>query len=184
MNERTGPLVNLLSRLFGKSHDLRAPVRPLWHRVVELAREREWYAECGVADTVPGRFDALALVLALVMLRMEREEALIAPSALLSEMFIEDMDGQLRQSGVGDLVVGKRIGKLMGALGGRITALREALAVTDGPLGEAALIEVAERNVTLTETGDTAKIAARLRALALCLDGLSGEDLLAGRIAP
>jgi cytochrome b pre-mRNA-processing protein 3 len=173
------PNVNLLSRLFGKSQDLRAPVRPLWHRVVELAREREWYADCGVADTVTGRFDALALVLALVMLRMEREEALIAPSALLSELFIEDMDGQLRQAGVGDLVVGKRIGKLMGALGGRITALREAL-----PLGEAALTEVAARNVTLTETGDTAKIAARLKALAVCLDGLSGEDLLAGRIAP
>ena len=58
------------------------------------------------------------LVLALVLLRMEREEALIAPSVLLSKLFIEDMDGQMRQSGVGDLVVGKRMGKLMGALGG------------------------------------------------------------------
>ncbi len=177
--------MNILSRLFGHSflkggsQDLRAPVRPLWHRTVELARAPEWYAECGVADTVPGRFDALALVLALVMLRMERDEALIAPSALLSELFIEDMDGQLRQAGVGDLVVGKRIGKLMGALGGRIAALREAL-----PLGETALAEVAARNVTMTEAGDPAKIAARLRALANCLDGLSGEELLAGRIAP
>ena len=108
--------MNFLSRLFGKSQDDREPVRPLWHRVVELARAPEWYADCGVADTVPGRFDALALVLALVMLRMERETALIAPSALLGELFVEDMDGQLRQSGVGDLVVGKRIGKLMGAL--------------------------------------------------------------------
>ena len=118
-------------------------------------------------------------VLAAVMLRMEREEALIGPSALLSELFVEDMDGQLRQSGVGDLVVGKRMGKLMGALGGRITALREAL-----PAGDAALVEVARRNATLTESGDAAKVAARLRALADCLDGLSDEDLLAGRIAP
>ena len=125
--------VNILSRLFGSKADDRAPVRELWRRVVELARAREWYADCGIADTMPGRFDALALVLALVLLRMEREEALIAPSTLLSELFIEDMDGQMRQSGVGDLVVGKRMGKLMGALGGRMAALREALALEAGP---------------------------------------------------
>ena len=177
--------MNILSRLFGPTflkrggQDNRETVRPLWNRVVELARAPEWYADCGVADTLPGRFDALALVLALVMLRMEREEALIAPSALLSELSIEDMDGQLRQAGVGDLVVGKRIGKLMGALGGRISALREALAA-----GDAALVEVARRNVTMTEKGDAAKVAARLRALAICLDGLSGDELLAGRIVP
>ena len=171
--------MNILSRLMGKSQDDRTALRSLWSRVVELARMPDWYTECGVADTVPGRFDALALVLALVMLRMERDPALIAKSALLSELFIEDMDGQLRQSGVGDLVVGKKMGKLMGALGGRITALREALAA-----GDAALVEVARRNVTLTESGDAAKVAVRLRALAVCLDGLSVEDLLAGRIAP
>ena len=173
--------VNILSRLFGNKADDRAPVRELWRRVVELARQREWYADCGIADTMPGRFDALALVLALVLLRMEREEALIPPSVLLSELFIEDMDGQMRQSGVGDLVVGKRMGKLMGALGGRMAALREALEA--GPLREAALIEVATRNATLLPHGDPAKVAVRLGALARSLDGLSAEDLLAGRIA-
>lgn len=174
--------MTLLSRLLGKGQDDRAPVRPLWHAVVKQARAPEWYADCGVADTVPGRFDALTLVLALVMLRMEREEALIAPSALLAELFVEDMDGQLRQSGVGDLVVGKRIGKLMGALGGRIAALREALAA-DGAADDAALAEVARRNATLIESGDPAKIAALLRILAYRLDALSAEDLLAGKLA-
>ena len=171
--------MTLLSRIFGKQEDDRALLRPLWRRVVALARAPEWYAECGVADTMPGRFDALTMVLALVMLRMERDGELIAQSALLSELFVEDMDGQLRQSGVGDLVVGKRMGKLMGALGGRLGALREAL-----PQGEAALTEVARRNATLAPAGDPAKVAARLRALADCLDGLTGEELLAGKIAP
>ncbi len=176
--------VNILSRLFGSKADDRAPVRELWRRVVELARAREWYADCGIADTMPGRFDALALVLALVLLRMEREETLIPSSVLLSELFIEDMDGQMRQSGVGDLVVGKRMGKLMGALGGRMAALREALALEAGPQQEAALVEVARRNATLLPEVDPAKVAARLSALARSLDGLSGEDLLAGRIEP
>ena len=171
------PLVTFLSRLLGKSPDDRAPVRPLWHWVVAEARAPEWYAHCGIADTLPGRFDALTLVLAMVMLRMEREEVLIAPSALLAELFVEDMDGQLRQAGVGDLVVGKRIGKLMGALGGRIAALRDGLAADD-----AALAEVARRNATMIEQGDPAKVAARLRLLAGRLDGVTGEALLAGNV--
>ncbi len=176
--------MSLLSRLFGSKIDDRAPARALWQRVVELARAREWYADCGIADTMQGRFDALVLVLALVMLRMEREHALIAPSSLLSELFIEDMDGQMRQSGVGDLVVGKRMGKLMGAVGGRMVALREVLALEAGPARDGALIEVARRNATLLPQGDPARVAAQLDKLARCLDGLSAEDLLAGRIAP
>ena len=169
--------VTFLSRLLGKSADDRAPVRPLWHWAVAEARSPEWYANCGIADSLPGRFDALTLVLATVMLRMEREPALIGPSALLAELFVEDMDGQLRQAGVGDLAVGKRIGKLMSALGGRIAALREALAAD-----EAALTEVARRNATLSEHGDPAKIAARLRVLAGRLEHVQSEQLLAGDV--
>ena len=178
------PRVSRFSRLLGKKPDDRAAVRELWHRVVELARAREWYADCGVADTVPGRFDMLTLVLASVLLRMEREAALIAPSALLSELFVADMDGQMRQSGVGDLVVGKRMGKLMGALGGRLGALREVLALAKGPARDAALVEVARRNATLTPAGDPAQIASRLQALAVRLDATGASELLAGRIAP
>lgn len=173
--------MSLFSRLLGKPDDSRAALRPLWHRVIELARAPDLYARLGVADTQPGRFDMLTMVLALVMLRMEREESLIAPSALLSELFVDDMDGQLRQSGVGDLVVGKRMGKLMGALGGRLGALREALAADVD--GDAALVEVVRRNVTLTDAGDAAAIAARLRAIAAAVDSASAEELLAGRIA-
>lgn len=176
-NERAPNPVSIFSRLLGKRSDERASVRPLWHRTVEIAREKQWYADCGVADTVPGRFDAITLVLAAVLLRMEREEALIEPSVRLTELFVDDMDGQLRNSGVGDLVVGKHMGKLMGVLGGRLGALREAL-----PQGEPALLAFAERNATLAEHGDPGKVAARLAELVRRLDALPGEELLAGRI--
>ncbi|WP_204310223.1 ubiquinol-cytochrome C chaperone family protein, partial [Enterobacter cloacae] len=49
-------------------------------------------------------------------------------STHLTEVFIDDMDGQLRQIGIGDIVVGKHVGKMMGMLGGRLGAYREALA--------------------------------------------------------
>ncbi len=179
-----GPInVSLLSRLFGPLRDDRAGVRPLWHKSVAIAREPQWYATCGIEDTVPGRFDAITLVLVLVLLRMEREEALIEPSVRLTEIFVEDMDGQLRESGIGDLVVGKHIGKLMGVLGGRLGAYRDALAQGHGPQGEAALAEVVARNVSLAEGGSPEKVTRAAMALARQLDSISAPDLLAGAIA-
>jgi cytochrome b pre-mRNA-processing protein 3 len=171
--------VSLIDRLLGRSVDDRAPVRPLWHRVVEIAREKPWYAHHGVADTVAGRFDAVTLVLSLVILRMERDEPLKVLSARLTELFVDDMDGQLRQSGVGDLVVGKRMGKLMMVLGGRMGALREALA-QGGPA--AALVPVLERNMTLVDGADTRALAEAVLALARRIDATGAEALLAGEI--
>jgi cytochrome b pre-mRNA-processing protein 3 len=176
LNER--PAVSFLSRLFGNRTDSVAAVRPLWHRVVAIAREKAWYAEHGVADTVAGRFDAITLVLALVLLRMEQDQALVEPSVRLTELFVEDMDGQLRESGIGDLVVGKHIGRLMGTLGGRLGALREAL-----PQADAALAEVLSRNVTLLDGTDPAELVPPVRALAATLAATSSEDLMAARIA-
>ena len=172
-----GRNVSVLSRIFGKRRDDHSAVRPLWHRIVEIARDRHWYAARGLADTLPGRFDAITLVLALVLLRMEREPDLVAPSVRLTELFVEDMDGQMRQSGVGDLVVGKHMGKLMSVLGGRLGALREAL-----PLGETALVPVLERNLTLNEGADPAGMAHAVLAFAARLAETSAQDLLAARI--
>lgn len=173
--------MSLLNRLTGKRADPREAVRPLWHRVVEIAREKPWYARYGIADTVPGRFDAVTLVMVLAMLRMERDKAtddrLMEPSVRLTELFVDDMDGQLRQSGVGDLVVGKHMGKLMSVLGGRIGALRDAL-----PRDDAALARVLARNVTLVDGADALALVAPVRSLHADFDALSVEDMLAARI--
>src|SRR6185312_7281096 len=125
MNESPSPAMPLLQRLFRGKPDPREAMRPLWHRVVEVSREPEWYATCGVADSVAGRFDMITAVLSLVLLRLERDRDCARESALLTELFVEDMDGQLREFGVGDIVVGKHIGKLMASLGGRLGAYRE-----------------------------------------------------------
>jgi len=169
--------LSFLSRLFTKRDAGRDALRPLWHRTVAIAREPRWYADYGVADTVAGRFDAITLVLSLVLLRMEREEAMIEPSIRLTELFVDDMDGQLREAGVGDLSVGKKVGRLMSVLGGRLGAIREAL-----PQSEAALVEVIERNVSLDENGNASRVASEVRRLAAEIDSLSSARLLAGDI--
>jgi cytochrome b pre-mRNA-processing protein 3 len=169
--------MKLLSRLFG-SGDPREALRPLWHRVIELARERHWYAERGVADTIEGRFDMITVVLALLLLRMEREPELVPGSVYLTELFVEDMDGQLRESGIGDVSMGKHVGRLVSAMGGRLGAYREALAQPD----DAALIEAVRRNVRLLEGADGAALAAGLRALAARFEPIAGDRLLAAEI--
>lgn len=171
--------MSLLNRLLGRPDPAQEQVRPLWLKVVEIAREPDWYARGGIADSVPGRFDAITLVLALVMLRMERDPALSAPSGRLTELFVNDMDGQLRQSGIGDLSVGKQIGKLMGALGGRIEAFRTGLAENE----DAALIAAVDRNLTFGENGNPAAVASEIRVLSAALARLSDDELLAGKIA-
>lgn len=174
--------MSLLTRLFHTRANVRDPIRPLWNRVVAIAREKDWYLEGGVADTVPGRFDVVTLVLALVMLRMEREQSLIVPSVHLTELFVDDMDGQLRQSGVGDLMVGKRMGKLMRVLGGRIAGLRDALTMHDVAAGHAALIEMLARNVTMIDGARPDHLAQQVRTLAAQLDATDDEALIAARI--
>jgi len=167
----------LFDRLLGRKA-AEPNLRPLWHRVVEIAREPGWYTKGGIADTVPGRFDCITLVLAVVLIRMERDLAQRNAAARLTELFVSDMDGQLRQNGIGDLVVGKHMGKLMQALGGRLDAYRAALAEQ----GDALLVEAVERNVTLIEGTDPAAVAAEMRVLAITLAKTSDADLLAGSI--
>lgn len=147
--------MSFLSRLLGTAPDPRENVRPLWHRVIELARDSVYYTDCGVADSIAGRFDMITLVLSTVMVRLEASE-MRSESALLAELFVEDMDGQLREFGVNDVVVGKRIGKLMSVLGGRLGAYRGALNAGDLEKLTAAV----GRNVTYAQGADEAAGAA------------------------
>jgi len=119
----------------GKIWKPREEALPLYHAVVARARAPHWYVEGAIPDTVDGRFDMVAAVLALVLLRLETDPAGAEASARVTERFVEDMDGQLREIGIGDIIVGKHIGRMMAMLGGRIGAYRTGLA--DGDLGPA-----------------------------------------------
>jgi len=156
--------VKIVKKLFGLGPDPREALVPLYVSVVEAARRPAWYAEMGVPDTLDGRFDMISAVLSLVLVRLETEGAAGRDAnARLTEVFIDDMDGQLRQLGVGDVVVGKHIGKMMSAMGGRLSAYRETL--PDAARFEDALI----RNLWRGEPGPDARpaqVAERLRTLA------------------
>ena len=117
-----------IAKLFGSRDET---ALPLYEAIVAQARTPHWYEAGAVPDSIDGRFDMVATILSLVLLRLEGDPAAAAPSASLTERFVDDMDGQLREIGIGDVVVGKHIGKMMGMLGGRLGAYRNALAGGD-----------------------------------------------------
>ena len=105
--------MSFLQRLF-PDRKQRAALAPLYAAIVAEGRDPFWYREGQVPDTIDGRFDMIAAVTALVLLRLEAEgEAGRGPAILLTETFIDDMDATLRQIGIGDYVVGKHVGRMM-----------------------------------------------------------------------
>ncbi len=170
--------MSLLSRIWGGRSD-RAQLEPLYRALVAIGRDPAWYREGRVPDTLNGRFDMIAAVLALVLIRLEREDKPEARSAttLLTELFIEDMDGSLRQVGIGDLVVGKHMGRVMSAFGGRLGAFRPAVA------DPAAMEAAVDRNI-FHEAAPAPEapryVAERLGRFAARLEATPLAALLAG----
>ena len=152
--------MSLLKRLFGNSEpDPKIKLVPLYNQIVAKAREPHWYVEGQVPDSMDGRFDMIAAILTLVILRLEEDVTRAQDMAHLTEVFVDDMDGQLREVGIGDMIVGKHIGRIMGAIGGRLGAFRDALA-------EPAMLDDAIlRNIYRSETADLAALAHVKQAL-------------------
>ncbi|OYY73200.1 ubiquinol-cytochrome C chaperone family protein [Sphingomonas sp. 28-63-12] len=171
-----GVEMGLIDRLFGASRP--AATAPLYTAILAEGRAPHWYLAGAVPDTMDGRFDMIAAILALVLLRLEDDPASAAASAELTEQFIEDMDGQLRESGIGDVGIGKYVGQMMSMLGGRLGAYRAALA--SGELAPAL-----RRNLYRgTDPGDQAIAYAAGQVLALRdrLAELDSATILAGTI--
>lgn len=172
------PALSLLDRLLPRRTESR-DLLPLYASIVAVARAPYWYREGAVPDTVDGRFDMVAAITALVLLRLERDDDVEARSAsvLLTELFVDNMDSDLRQMGIGDLMVGKHVGRMVGALGGRLSALREA---GGGDLGPAV-----RRNIfreAPPSDAAVALVASRLGAFRDALAGLPASALYAGEL--
>lgn len=171
--------MGMFDRWFGK-REAPAGLAP-YQAVVERGRQPHWYLDGGVADTIDGRFDMIAAVLSMLLLRLEGDAQGAPLSAALAERFVDDMDGQLRQIGIGDVVVGKHIGRMMGMLGGRLGAYRDGLAA--GPEAfEAALARNLYRG-TAPEAAALAHVRDRLTAFRRALDDVGYEAVEAGRLA-
>jgi cytochrome b pre-mRNA-processing protein 3 len=161
-----------------------ATMRPLYTSLIALAREPALYGAGGVADTIDGRFEALSLITALALLRLEDlGEPARAAMAQLTECYVADMDSQMREIGLGDVVVGKHVGKMMSALGGRLTGLRDASQSGDAAAFSAFVV----RTLYAGEEPDDAALAvalSHLEGVRARLNRTALDQLLAGTVAP
>ena len=168
--------MSLFDKLLRRS-DPRDTMVPLYNTLVARARAPHWYQDGGVPDTLDGRFDMVALVLSLTLIRLERDDP--QGSVWLTELFVNDMDAQVRQIGFGDMVVGKHIGKMMAALGGRLDAYRAAPDSTE-------FREALVRNLFRGENPGPAALDHVARAAAGLVEQLAAtpaDRLKAGEIA-
>jgi cytochrome b pre-mRNA-processing protein 3 len=128
-----------------RKNSRRAVVEGLYDRVAAASRQPALYRDFGVPDTVEGRFESLTLH---AFLLLRRFRSLPEPAGDVAQEFVDlvfkRFDLALRDLGVGDLSVGKRIKKLAQAFYGRAEAYDAALAETS----DDALAGALGRNLT------------------------------------
>ena len=155
----------------------------LYGMIVAQARAAPFYRIYGVPDTVNGRFEMVVLHTVLVLRRLESEpEPIRRRGQALFDRFCADMDGSLREMGIGDLAVPTKMRKIGEAFYGRQAAYGAALADPD----QAILVGALSRNVfgarAGTDLGAT-RLAAYVRTVASALAGREGAAVSGGQIA-
>lgn len=99
----------------------------LFDRLTTEARQPAWFVNGQIPDTINGRFAVLATVLALTLVRLERDgPAGDALSIALTERFIQVMEAEHRELGISDPTLGKTVRKLVGMFGRRTERWRSA----------------------------------------------------------
>lgn len=154
----------------------RGTIEAIYGMIVTQAREPSFYRAMAVPDTVNGRFDLLLLHLWLVLRRLKSIEGGAALSQALFDHFCNDMDDNLREMGVGDLTVPKKMQAFGEAFYGRTAAYD--LAMTEG---REALAQALCKNVLNGEHPEEAgRLAAYAEATMTDLDRLDDAALLGG----
>jgi len=125
-------------RIFGRSAPEKDVAYLLYALVVKQARSVDFYAGLGAPDTLEGRFELVALHAFLLLHRLKnagKEAKQMAQSVF--DVLFDDMDQVLREIGVGDLAVGKKIKSMAALFYGRLNAYDAGIAADDQTLEEA-----------------------------------------------
>ena len=156
---------------------------PLYSAAVEQAREPAFYTTLGVTDEIDARFELYTLHVLLLILRLRDEAGVDAEKAAeaaqnVFDVYVSALDNALRELGVNDVTMAKKMRRLGESLYGRMTTYEAPLRAGDAQ----ALAEGLARNVYATGDGECAR---PLSAYALSARaGLSTQPLDAILVAP
>ncbi|MBX3485530.1 ubiquinol-cytochrome C chaperone family protein [Phenylobacterium sp.] len=171
----------MLKRLFKPRPAVEAG-RALYARTVAQARNPALYATLGAPDTPEGRFEVYSLHVYLVLERLKGQGPQASETAqALFDTYVSALDNSLREMGVGDLSVGKRMRKLGEAFFGRVTSYEKALAaLPDRTELEAMLARTVYAGVADADIGPLADYIMAQRAV---LASQPVDGFFAGEIA-
>ncbi len=167
----------ILKRMFGLREP--DPEMALYGAIVAAARQEKFYRDWLVPDTMNGRFDVLVLHMFLVLDHLRsfgaKSENL---RQTLTDRFFAEMDAALREVGVGDLAVGKKVRKMAEAFFGRVAAY-SAIAEADVDTLRDALNRNVYADCDSSHAIDLARWTVAAKQILATQDF---ESLLAGRV--
>jgi cytochrome b pre-mRNA-processing protein 3 len=168
----------LLARLF-RSNPAKAAGRKLYEAVTVQARQPAFYADLAAPDTVEGRFELYNLHVVMLLNRLRGQGPMAQETSQeLFDAYVSGLDAALREMGVGDISVGKKMRKLGEAIYGRVKTFDAALA------GAEPMEAVVERTVYAGKPNDhVATLAGYVRNGVTALAAQSLDELLEGRPA-
>jgi cytochrome b pre-mRNA-processing protein 3 len=171
---------HVAGRLFGARPEA-VSARRLYAAAVAQARDPIFYSGLGVPDTPVGRFELIAVHGFLVMRRLKAEPGAVGLLQSFANAIVDDLDRTLREMGVGDLSVGRKVKQLIQGFYGRMAAYEEGMASDD-----AALNAALQRNVYAGEVVGAWQLDALtqyLREQAAALDAQPLGQFLDGRVS-
>ena len=156
------------------------PVYAIYSAIVAQSRQPVFYADWLVPDTVTGRFDMISLHMALLFRRLRAEQGgQKAFSQAVFDLFFKDMDRSLREMGVTDIGIPKKIQKMGNIFFGLLAAMNEAMDRRDS----AALAAVLARNIFDEGEGNHVQsLATYMLAQDDILAAQSADAIMAGTI--
>ncbi|MGB0749286.1 MAG: ubiquinol-cytochrome C chaperone family protein [Magnetospiraceae bacterium] len=175
--------MRILFQLFGfRDKALQEPAQALYAAAVTQARQEPFYTVVGVPDTLEARIELVMCHVHLILRRLKREGAACATLSqyVFDEMF-QDLDRNLRASGVSDIKIGRKMKKLGRAFFGRIAAYDSGLDSADAVV----LADAIDRNIfegIEAPAGAPQSLAAYLMRSDQTLRGQELADLQSGKV--
>ena len=126
-----------------KRHRQPSQASQLYGAVVAQARQPRFFAEFGVPDTLEGRYEMIVVHLHALTERLQQEgEAGQALARDVLEIFVAEMDDSLREVGVGDMAVPRRIKRAAAGIYDRFGDYSAGLRETEGSLPAALALHI------------------------------------------
>jgi len=162
----------------GKIHDA---AFALYTALVTQARQPAFYVQGGVADTKEGRFDLILVHAFMLFRRLKSSPAQKELAQQVFDVMFADLDQNMREMGIGDVGILKRIRKMSESYHGRIVAYEEGVGA-----GESTLAAALDRNLFADTNVTSGQIAAMTSYIYASIDHLAtlgDAELMRGEVS-